>query len=403
VFNTVLDTTPPDQLSFTVTDNVGADQGVVSAGATIDDNRPVISGNAGVDEAGGEVSIYLDGAYIGYANIGSDGSWQFAPTIPFAEGVRTITIRITDVVGNQSMAFPPFAVTIDAAPPPAPVITRGDDNFAPKRPWLDDGNITDDTTPILIGTGVPGTLVRIFATGPDGVARESGFTTVDRYGDWRVELTSPLGAGDGAYSFQAVAEDVKGQRSPLSNVFNLMLDTTAPAKPDLPIIAGKGGVVVSSGSAIDEKFPTISGNAGTDEAGGHVTIYADGKQIGTTAIKDDGSWLYTPPYYSAFDDGDYTITIKITDKAGNESALNDGFKLTVDTVAPGARAFITAISDDTGVPDDFITDDDTLIIKGILVNDRLQLVTSRILTSDLPAACHHHLHPQQRAQSFTSK
>ncbi|WP_157998088.1 Ig-like domain-containing protein, partial [Acinetobacter sp. P8-3-8] len=73
-------------------------------------------------------------------------------------------------------------------------------------------------------------------------------------------------------------------------------------------------------------------------------------------------------------DGPHEITTTQTDPAGNTSEPSDPLVLNVDTTAPTITAEITGITEDTGVADDYTTNDTSLVIHG-KVSDATQLQT----------------------------
>lgn len=88
-------------------DNAGAWTGSVTSGATIDDNRPVFSGQAEPDAA---VLVYDNGLFIGAAHVGNDGQWTFQPSEfrALRPGEHTFTVT-TDGVRSE-----PFVLHIEA-------------------------------------------------------------------------------------------------------------------------------------------------------------------------------------------------------------------------------------------------------------------------------------------------
>jgi hypothetical protein len=73
-------------------------------------------------------------------------------------------------------------------------------------------------------------------------------------------------------------------------------------------------------------------------AGSTMTIYDNGKQIGTTTVDAKGSWSFTPPPIA----NGHTITTTATDAAGNTSPASAAVSFVVDTVAPGAPTISSA-------------------------------------------------------------
>lgn len=81
--------------------------------------------------------------------------------------------------------------------------------------------------------------------------------------------------------------------------------------------------------------PTLIGDA---EAGSTVTIFADGKSLGT--VTSTGHWSYS--IQTPLSDGIHTLTADAVDLAGNVSALSNPFVFSVDTAPPAAPTLIEA-------------------------------------------------------------
>ncbi|MCP4189696.1 MAG: Ig-like domain repeat protein [Planctomycetaceae bacterium] len=78
-----------------------------------------------------------------------------------------------------------------------------------------------------------------------------------------------------------------------------------------------------------DNTPTFSGNLGKSEAGGTVTLFADGTSVGTETVEDDGSYSVTS---SLLVDGSYAMTITVTDEEGKESLASSALPVVIDTV-----------------------------------------------------------------------
>src|SRR6185436_17349411 len=93
----------------------------------------------------------------------------------------------------------------------------------------------------------------------------------------------------------------------------------------------------------NENKPTFTGTA---EAGSNVQLFAGATLVGS-ATATGGSWSIT--LSSALLDGNYQITAKSTDTAGNVSPDSGALSVTIDTAAPAKPT----------VPPDLATADDT--------------------------------------------
>uniref|UniRef100_UPI002FCC9491 Ig-like domain-containing protein n=1 Tax=Hydrogenophaga sp. TaxID=1904254 RepID=UPI002FCC9491 len=94
-----------------------------------------------------------------------------------------------------------------------------------------------------------------------------------------------------------------------------------------------------------------------------IQVSSDGGASWAYAAVSGTSWSYADPVTHA--DGPVTYIARVVDTAGNVGAF-DTRVVTIDTTAPAASQLvaITAISDDTGAGNDFITSDTTLSVSG---------------------------------------
>ncbi len=157
------------------------------------------------------------------------------------------------------------------------------------------------------------------------------------------------------------------------------LDEIAPEPPIITGISEDSGINASDGVTNNNTFSI----EGTAEARSNVEVFDGSTSLGSTKSDDTGKWSFNADG-QAFADGDYRLTSKATDLAGNISKSSDLVLITVDTQNP-LRPTITSISDDAGNSNsDFITNDVNLIINGnaepdsrvVLVSDATELITS---------------------------
>src|SRR3546814_3327638 len=109
----------------------------------------------------------VSGIPRGPAPVCLDGSWSLPRPDPLSDGSHNITAEQTDEAGNTSDPAM-VTVTVDATAPEAPVIV------APAE-----GSVTNDSTPIVSGTGEAGAAVEVSI---DGTA--IGTVTVSPEGTW---------------------------------------------------------------------------------------------------------------------------------------------------------------------------------------------------------------------------
>ncbi len=334
-FNIVVDTISTTPVIVGADDNVGTVVGNVPTGGTTNDSTPTLSGTA---EANSSIAIFEGNTQIGTATANGSGGWSFTPTTPLGEGSHTFTVIATDPQGNVSTSSNSYTVIVDLTPPAVPVLTSvADDVQGGAVGNLTSGQLTNDATPTLTGTGVDGSTIHILNNGAEiGTAVVVG-------GTWT--FIPSTGLADGVYNIRINATDAAGNVSANSPVFSFTVDTTAPAAPALTSVQDDVGPVtgnINDGGSTNDSRPTFNG---TGEIGATITLLSDGQPFGTAVVNSQGNWTFTPT--AALADGPHTITISTTDVAGNTSTTNTTFTLTVDTQPPAAPLIINA-TDDVG-------------------------------------------------------
>ncbi|HAS1430561.1 TPA: BapA prefix-like domain-containing protein, partial [Enterobacter hormaechei] len=355
-----VDTAAPGAPAITqVIDDVPGRTGALDTNETTNDTLPTLNGTG---EPGSTVTIRLDGQDIGTAVVNSGGAWTFTPTTPLVNGQHTFTVVASDAAGNASAPSAGFTFTVDTTPPPAATIDTVSDNVGPVQLPLNSGDTTDDTLPQLQGTAPDGTTITIY----DGTTL-LGTAVLDGSGGWSFTPTTPL--TDGSHSLTVHATDEAGNTT-ISPPFELAIDTTAPATPDIPEITvnpdgGTPGTALNPGETTRDTTPTLSGS-GTP--GDTVNIYDGATKIGEAEIDGDGNWSWTPT--TPLPDGTYDLSLTVTnqDSAGNESAPSTPVTITIDTDAPaqpGTPTVTDSVSQITGpVLDGESTNDPRPVLSG---------------------------------------
>jgi hypothetical protein len=342
---------PPPPLVSSVQDDRGDIQGVIVSGGRTDDATLRITGTA---EASSIVTILVASTVIGTTTATNQGTWTFV-TSPLAEGSHVFTARVDDVAGNVSGASAPYTVDVDLTPPPVPILSQvGSDVPAPVL--ISNGGITNDATPVVTGTAVPGTTITVFAN-----AAPLGTTVTGTGGTWTFTTgTLP----DATYGFTARSSDDVGNASlPSSPPYVVTIDTSTMipvfdrAEDDVAPVVG----VVLKGGVTNDPTPSLIGRA---EAGSVVTVVSGGIAIGSAVVNSDGFWSFTT---GQLIDGALSLTAVAVDRAGNTSDSSVLFLISIDTqVLPPV---LTTVSDDlallTGViGDGGLTNDNRPTIAG---------------------------------------
>lgn len=159
-------------------------------GSATNDATPTITGRA---EPGASVEISVDGEVVGTVTAGEDGNFELPLTEPLSDGDHVVSAVQTDEAGNVSEpGEAEFAV--DTRAPAAPVITSPED-----------GATTDDPTPVIEGTGEPGTTIVVVVDG-----EPVGTVVVDKDGNFSFPLPA---LDDGEHTIEVIAVDEAGNES----------------------------------------------------------------------------------------------------------------------------------------------------------------------------------------------
>ena len=335
-FAIVVDSVSTTPVITNVTDNVGNTATTVVSGTETNDATPTLTGTA---DANSVVTIFDGANQIAVVTADGTGAWTFTPETALGEGPHSFTVRATDPQGNTSEVSAPWSVLVDLTTPTVPTLdTVNDDVPGGITGNLTSGQVTNDTTPTIGGTGEAGSTIHIMNNGT-----QIGTTTVDGSGNWSFIPTTPL--IDGSYSLRVFATDAAGNASANSSVFVFTVDTAAPGLPVVVSVIDDVAPVtgtLTSGSSTNDPRPTFNG---TGDVGSTVHVIVDGNEIGTAVVNAQGNWTYTPG--SDLIDGPHVITFNTTDAAGNASSTTAPFNLTVDTDVPSAPV-ITAAADNVG-------------------------------------------------------
>lgn len=235
---------------------------------------------------------------------------------------------------------------------------------------IDPGPVAQDTTPPdaptnlhfangntqLLGSAEANSMVTI----TDASGNVVGKAKANGNGEFTVELGVPYTNGE---TLTATAADSSGNVSPPTSL--TAADTTPPDAPMIIIADDNAGSLtgaLNSDQTTDDPRPVFSGSG---EAGSTITVYDNGKNIGSTVVNSDGSWTFTPTADLA--NGLHQITASATDPAGNTSPDSPAFNLTIDTVAPNAP--VLQVMDEVGNIQGFITsggftDDNQPVLSG---------------------------------------
>ncbi|MDK4747454.1 Ig-like domain-containing protein [Leclercia adecarboxylata] len=227
--------------------------------------------------------------------------------------------------GGSDDRIDPGPVPLDTTPPAAPTNLR----------------FSSDSTQLL-GNAEANSTVTVTDTSGNVV----GKAKTNGNGEFSVELGTPYTNGE---TLTVIATDGSGNVSPSTSI--TAADTTPPETPMIILADDAVGSLtgsLNSDQTTDDPRPVFSGSG---EAGTTLTIYDNGKSIGSTVVNSDGSWTFTPANNLA--DGFHQFTAASTDAAGNVSPESAVFNLTIDTVAPNAP--VLEVTDDEGTLQGLLT------------------------------------------------
>ena len=159
----------------------------------------------------------------------------------------------------------------------------------------------------------------------DAAYTSLGTATTDGSGNF--SITPTLDLVDDDYSLTIKSTDVAGNTSLASTAFALTIDTTAPSTP----------VITTTTELTKDKTPQIVGNADPNNL---VKLFVNGVDTGDSVTSNaSGNFSIVPTL--ELDDGDYSLTVKSTDEAGNDSAQSAALEIEIDTTPPEAPEITT--------------------------------------------------------------
>ena len=325
------DTTAPTAASITsVTDDVGSITGTLSSGGSTDDTNLTVkvslSGTNAV--AGDTIQIYNGtgtGSQLGtsYTLTSTDISNGFAnvQTGTLTNGnTYTITARITDVAGNQSLVSSnSFVETVDTTAPTATATVTAISS--------DSGTSGDYITNVASQT-VSGTYTGTLGSGESIQVSANGTTWVTATasgGTWSASGVT-LSSGSGTLSVRTI--DTAGN-STSGTGHSYTLDQTAPtATATVTAISADTGSS-STDFITATASQTVSGTfTGTLGSGESIQVSANGTTW-VTATTSGSTWSASGVTLSS---GSGTLSVRTTDTAGNTTS-GTGHSYTLDQSA----------------------------------------------------------------------
>ncbi|ENU8762612.1 non-fimbrial adhesin SiiE [Salmonella enterica] len=331
--------TAQTQERFTI-DTVTIDPTIRLSDPSIDDQyeatslRPEFKGLA---EAFSTIMIQWDGKVVGSANANANGEWSWTPPSVLAPGSYVVSIVAKDKAGNESsqVDFPVVIPVIDVTPPTIKLSEESDSGA------LGDFT-TNNKTPTLIGNTLPNAIVSIYV---DGV--KVGEATADTAGRYTFQLSEMK---DGHYVVQVGIVNPRDNSELRSTAVDVTIDTEVAE-----LVWNISGM--HEGGYINTVTPEIGG---TSEPNSKITIFVNGVEKAIAYTTGAGHWGVVLPALG--NDGNYELTFKVEDVAGNIREFGPQSVILDTVISP--LTVVLREADDSGKVGDWITNKSHVTIDG---------------------------------------
>ncbi|GKX43366.1 hypothetical protein SOASR015_24000 [Pectobacterium carotovorum subsp. carotovorum] len=278
----------------------------------------LLTGTTGLIDPGQSVSVSITNGTLTHtysATVAANGQWNV--TLPSADltslgdGTHTINVTVTDHAGNTGTGNGTFTSVIAGLP-----VASLDTPFGDGKLSLADAQLGAT----LSGqTGLTSNVGQTVSVSINGTSLPA---TVNANGSWSLSLDRQtlIDLPDGSVNFTVTVTDAAGNTSTTSATANVLTTTMPVATLDLPF--GDGILNTTEIQAIQ----TLTGKTGITSTGQEVTITVTNKATQAvttfTATADGlGGWSRTlsPADLALFTEGNYSISVKVTDWVGNSN------------------------------------------------------------------------------------
>ncbi|MCU6365742.1 Ig-like domain-containing protein, partial [Enterobacter quasiroggenkampii] len=297
--------------TFLLSDKAGDKQGVLTANAITDDNTPTFSGTG---QPGATIQIKdSSGSTIASAMVSKEGTWTVKlPTQTDGEH----TWSVVQIDGSKTTDAGNITVTVSTAEAAITLATTAGDNVLNASEQSAGFTLSGASKNLAQGTELTVTL-----NGKTYAA------VVGADGTWSVNVpaTDAQALGDGTWTVNVSGKDAAGNT--VSGSQTIGVDTVAPT---LSVDTLSQDNIINAVEHSQSLALTGKTNA---EAGQIVTVTLNGKNYNAT-VGSDGTWSVTLAAndVQALSEGNHTLTVNVSDKAGNGSSVTADFA--VDTTAP---------------------------------------------------------------------
>ncbi|WFC84628.1 Ig-like domain-containing protein [Enterobacter quasiroggenkampii] len=297
--------------TFLLSDKAGDKQGVLTANAITDDNTPTFSGTG---QPGATIQIKdSSGSTIASAMVSKEGTWTVKlPTQTDGEH----TWSVVQIDGSKTTDAGNITVTVSTAEAAITLATTAGDNVLNASEQSAGFTLSGASKNLAQGTELTVTL-----NGKTYAA------VVGADGTWSVNVPAAdaQALGDGTWTVNVSGKDAAGNT--VSGSQTIGVDTVAPTL-SVDTLAQDNMI-----NAAEHSQPlTLTGKTNA-EAGQIVTVTLNGINYNAT-VGSDGTWSVTLAAgdVQALSEGNHTLTVNVSDKAGNGSSVTADFA--VDTTAP---------------------------------------------------------------------
>lgn len=278
----------------------------------------LLTGTTGLIDPGQSVSVSITNGTLTHtysATVAANGQWNV--TLPSADltslgdGTHTINVTVTDHAGNIGTGNGSFTSVIVGVP-----VASLDTPFG-------DGKLSlADAQPGATLSGQTGLTSNVGQTVSVSINGTSLPATVNADGSWSLSLDRQtlIDLPDGSVNFTVIVTDSAGNTSTAAATANVLTTTMPVATLDLPF--GDGILNTTEIQAIQ----TLTGKTGITSAGQEVTITVTNKAtlaVTTFTATADGLGGWSRELSLAdlalFTEGNYSISVKVTDWVGNSN------------------------------------------------------------------------------------
>ena len=310
----VVDKTPPSIAIANVTSN-----NIVDASEQQSDQ--IISGTSTSVEAGQTLTLTIGGTEY-TTTILSGGNWQV--TVPagalgsLSDGAQSLTATTTDLAGNSSTTTKNF--TVDSTASSISVEPLSTDGYLNAEEAAQDLVVNGFTSNVAENSTVTFTLNNVSYTG-----------LVQADGSWSVTIPA-ANVADIGNGLQTATVSVTAESGlTVTNQASLTVIADPTLNPTL-IQPFNDGILTNTEAGVQQ---TLTGTTGQAGEGQTVTVNIGGTDY-TATVNSSGIWTLqlSPEALQALPQGSSTVTVNVTDIAGNTAALTPPTNITVASTLP---------------------------------------------------------------------